>query len=71
MGQRTAACRARARQYRIDADDGKITALRTATKSLLTTLQNAATNAGDVYVSIIPFSKDVNVDSVNYTRFTS
>ena len=52
-------------------DDGKITALRTATKSLLTTLQNAATNAGDVYVSIIPFSKDVNVNSVNYTRFTS
>ena len=43
------------------ADDGKMTALKTATKSLLTQLQNAAGTNGDVYVSIIPFSKDVNV----------
>jgi len=48
------------------ADDGKITALKTATHSLLTQLQNAGTNAGDVYVSIIPFSKDLNVGSSNY-----
>jgi Flp pilus assembly protein TadG len=48
------------------ADSGKITALRTATKNLLTTLQNAAANAGDVYVSIVPFVKDINVDPVNY-----
>jgi hypothetical protein len=40
-------------------------ALKTATKSLLTTLQAAATNNGDVYVSIIPFNKDVNVGSSN------
>ncbi len=48
------------------ADDGKITALKSATHSLLTQLQNAASTNGDVYVSIIPFSKDVNVGSANY-----
>jgi hypothetical protein len=48
------------------ADAGKIGALKTATKNLLTQLQTAATQNGDVYVSIIPFSKDVNVDPVNY-----
>jgi Flp pilus assembly protein TadG len=49
------------------ADDGKISALKTATKNLLTQLQSAAGQNGDVYVSIIPFSKDVNLDPVNYT----
>jgi Flp pilus assembly protein TadG len=44
-------------------DDGKMTALKSATKGLLTQLQSAASNNGDVYVSIIPFSKDVNVGS--------
>ncbi|MGN6590481.1 MAG: pilus assembly protein TadG-related protein [Sphingomicrobium sp.] len=43
------------------ADAGKMTALKSATKSLLTQLQAAASQNGDVYVSIIPFSKDVNV----------
>jgi Flp pilus assembly protein TadG len=47
------------------ADAGKITALKTATKNLLSQLQSAATQNGDVYASIIPFSKDVNVDGVN------
>jgi Flp pilus assembly protein TadG len=46
--------------------DGKMTALKAATKSLLSQLKSAASNDGDVYVSIIPFSKDVNVGSVNY-----
>jgi Flp pilus assembly protein TadG len=46
--------------------DGKMTALKTATKNLLTQLKNAASVNGDVYVSIIPFSKDVNVGSSNY-----
>ena len=46
--------------------DGKMTALKSATKGLLTQLKNAATTNGDVYVSIIPFSKDVNVGSSNY-----
>jgi Flp pilus assembly protein TadG len=45
---------------------GKMAALKTATKSLLTTLQAAAVNNGDVYVSIIPFNKDVNVGASNY-----
>jgi Mg-chelatase subunit ChlD len=46
-------------------DDGKIAALKTATKNLLTALKAAATKDGDVYVSIIPFSKDVNVGKSN------
>jgi hypothetical protein len=41
-------------------------ALKTATKSLLTMLQNSASKPGDVYVSIIPFSKDVNVGAANH-----
>ena len=49
------------------ADAGKMTALQSATKSLLTQLQTAATNNGDVYVSIVPFVKDVNVGASNYT----
>ncbi len=48
------------------ASSGKMTALISATKSLLTQLQNAATNNGDVYVSIIPFVKDVNLDPSAY-----
>jgi Flp pilus assembly protein TadG len=45
----------------------KIEALKTATKNLLGQLKDAATKDGDVYVSIIPFSKDVNVGASNYT----
>jgi Flp pilus assembly protein TadG len=48
------------------ASSNKIGALKTATANLLTQLQNAAVTAGDVYVSIVPFVKDVNVDSSNY-----
>ena len=48
------------------ADAGKIGALQTATKNLLTQLKSAAVNNGDVYVSIIPFVKDVNVGATNY-----
>jgi Flp pilus assembly protein TadG len=44
---------------------GKIDALKTATKGLLTTLKTSAMQNGDVYVSIIPFSKDVNVGTGN------
>jgi Flp pilus assembly protein TadG len=47
------------------SDAGKMTALKTAAKNLLTQLQNAASQNGDVYVSIIPFSKDVNVGKSN------
>ncbi|MGH6790839.1 MAG: pilus assembly protein TadG-related protein [Pseudolabrys sp.] len=48
------------------ADAGKIDALKTASKNLLTQLKAAAVNDGDVYVSIVPFSKDVNADPANY-----
>lgn len=47
---------------------GKIDALKTATKNLLTQLNTAAVNNGDVYVSIIPFAKDVNVGASNYSQ---
>ena len=48
------------------AADGKMTALKTATNSLLSQLQSLETNVGDVYVSIVPFSKDVNLNPSNY-----
>ena len=47
-------------------DDGKIGALKTATNNLLTQLKGAASTNGDVYVSIIPFSRGVNLNSSNY-----
>ena len=49
------------------ADAGKMTALKTATKNLLDQLQAAASVDGDVYVSIIPFSKNVNLGPSNYS----
>ncbi|MBV8792491.1 MAG: pilus assembly protein [Pseudolabrys sp.] len=47
------------------ADYGKMTALKSATHSLLNQLQSAASTNGDVYVSIIPFTTVVNVGSSN------
>ncbi len=47
---------------------GKMDALKTASKNLLTQLKNASTTNGDVYVSIIPFSKDVNIGKSNYAQ---
>lgn len=44
----------------------KMTALKAATKNLLKQLESAAASNGDVYVSIIPFSKNVNLDPLNY-----
>lgn len=48
----------------------KMTALKSATQTLLTQLQSAASTNGDVYVSIIPFTTVVNVGSSNYTNTT-
>src|SRR5258708_17931405 len=48
-------------------DSGKIGALKTATNNLLNQLKAAAINNGDVYVSIVPFVKDINADSSNYS----
>lgn len=50
------------------SQSGKITALKTASQNLLTQLKNAAVNSGDVYVSIVPFSKDVNAGTANYSE---
>ena len=50
------------------ADSGKMTALKTATHNLLTQLQNVDTQTGDVYVSLIPFVKDVNAGASNYNQ---
>src|SRR5436305_4523515 len=50
------------------ADNGKMAAMQTAAKNLLTQLKTAASSNGDVYVSIIPFSKDVNVGASNYNQ---
>src|SRR5205823_2444337 len=41
------------------SSSSKISALKTATHQLLTTLQGAASTAGDVRVALVPFSKDV------------
>ena len=48
--------------------DGKMDALKIATKGLLDQLKAAATKDGDVHLSIIPFSKDVNVGKSNYDK---
>jgi uncharacterized protein YegL len=47
------------------ADNGKMDALKVAAKNLIDQLKLAASKDGDVYVSIIPFSKDVNVGPDN------
>lgn len=45
------------------ADDGKMDALKPAAKALIDQLSALATTAGDIYISIVPFSKDVNMGS--------
>ena len=47
------------------SQSGKITALKTATNSLLTQIQKAVVNDGDAYVSIVPFVNAVNLGSAN------
>jgi Flp pilus assembly protein TadG len=42
------------------ADDGKISALKTATTNLINQLSASATNNGDVYISMVPFANVVN-----------
>ena len=50
------------------ASDDKMTALKTAAHGLLSQLQAAATKPEDVYVSIVPFNKDVNIGSSSYAE---
>jgi len=47
------------------ASSAKMTALKTASHNLLTQLQSAAVKPEDVYISIVLFNKDVNVDTSN------
>lgn len=49
-----------------DAGGTKMAALITASHQLLTLLQGASANPGDVQVSIVPFSKDVRFNSALY-----
>lgn len=46
----------------------KMDSLKIATIDLLSQLKSIALNPGDVYVSIIPFSRDVNIGSSNYDK---
>ncbi len=48
-----------------DSSGSKMTALKNASHQLLTILQNAATNPGDVKVSVVPFDRIVNVGTSN------
>jgi len=52
------------------ASSGKMTALKTAAKSLIDQLEAATRTNGDVYISIVPFAKDVNISSVASTSTT-
>lgn len=50
------------------ADDGKMPAMQTAAKNLVDQLSGLASTPGDIYISIIPFAKDVNVGASNYNQ---
>jgi Flp pilus assembly protein TadG len=50
------------------ANDGKMAAMKPAAKKLIDTLAALAANPGDVYISLIPFAKDVNVGASNYDQ---
>jgi hypothetical protein len=50
------------------SSSSKLTALKTATNNLLTQLKDAVVTDRDVYVSIIPFVKDLNVGSSSYDQ---
>ncbi|MGY0573432.1 pilus assembly protein TadG-related protein [Bradyrhizobium sp. RDM12] len=53
------------------SQNGKITALRNAVAGsggLIDQLSALSKNNGDVYISVVPFAKDVNVGSSNYAQ---
>ncbi|OKO75197.1 pilus assembly protein TadG [Bradyrhizobium sp. NAS80.1] len=51
------------------AQNGKMSAMQTAAKNLVDQLSALAKNNGDVYISIVPFAKDVNVGASNYSKY--
>ena len=50
------------------AQDGKMPAMQTAAKSLIDQLSALAKNDGDINISVVPFTKDVNVGASNYNQ---
>jgi Flp pilus assembly protein TadG len=50
------------------AEDGKMPAMQTAAKALIDQLSALEKTKGDIYISIIPFAKDVNVGDSNYNQ---
>jgi Flp pilus assembly protein TadG len=50
------------------SQNGKIAALRTSAASLVDQLSALAKNPGDVYISVVPFAKEVNVGSSYHTQ---
>ena len=49
-------------------DDGKMPAMQTAAKSLIDQLSPLAKNPGDIYISVVPFAKDVNLGTSYYNE---
>ena len=49
-------------------DDGKMDAMKPAAKALIDQLGALAKTTGDVYISVVPFAKDVNVGASNYNQ---
>ena len=49
-------------------DDGKMTAMKPAAKALIDQIAALAKNPGDIYMSLVPFAKDVNVGASNYNE---
>jgi Flp pilus assembly protein TadG len=50
------------------AQDGKMPAMQTAAKNLIDQLSTLSKTNGDIYISIVPFAKDVNVGASNYNQ---
>lgn len=56
------------------ADNGKMSALIKAAQSMVDSLSSFAKTSGDVYISLVPFAKDVNVNGVvdpSYIKWSS
>lgn len=49
-------------------DNGKMAALQSAATDMITKLSAFNTTTGDVYISIVPFAKDVRVDPATYVN---
>jgi len=48
--------------------DGKMDAMKPAAKALIDQIGALAKTTGDIYISLVPFAKDVNVGASNYTQ---